>query len=618
MKYITLLITTVSLMVLNLSLNITHEVTIGPPSIGTIVLNGAEVTKPITIQAESVKISRYLEPGLGWAQFEIHGKKKASVSYRSSFLYVIPQITVRLVNRRQKEHGDFSLRICAIAAPYWVSNKNPNQRLSLNSRTPFSLQNALRCVAEDSIQGNLDSNWSDPKLLEESMFLLDDADDDTIQDVQNRLETIQPNILYIGSMTLSFPGAVEIARKAKLLFGENILVVLGGRHVNETFYKDPTGVKHHKGSPLLLMEQGRIERVFDLVVSGDGEDISKVIANIRQHTTLHNQSIENFFDHVQELKTAKGSWVAGWIDKSGIKTITGDEPLDRSHLPVPAEMFGVNACFPVFKTDYTAHVYSDSGRGCVRDCSFCSERHLVTGVVQNPSGAADRLFNQLLVVRKIGESNGCSISAFVEDSILLMGSVEQLSRLAGLMEESKFYLKFGGQFTINDLTDPRVQQQIRRLQKYGLSYIYTGMETIDQKVAIDMSKNRKKEIPWLVQNRNALDFVSESGLNFGVSVLFGLGESQEQRLLHLDTLIEWQREYQNPLVVSLNWATEHPLLNKSQHDFVDWGTEKEDSRLPLLQEIFGEASAKYCFNPLPSFEELAIIADKFRTLNNRT
>jgi hypothetical protein len=39
--------------------------------------------------------------------------------------------------------------------------------------------------------------------------------------------------------------------------------------------------------------------------------------------------------------------------------------------------------------------------------------------------------------------------------------------------------------------------------------------------------------------------------------------------------------------------------------------------LGLIQEIFGEASARYCFHPLPDQNELRQIADKFSANNLR-
>lgn len=589
--------------------------TINPLPGGEVLFHGQDVTKTTSVEAKSVKVLMYLERGFGWKETELPGKREVQLHLHQ--MVYIPPLDSWSLRVIRAQHQRYSLRFCAIAAPQWVrSHRDSTQRLSLNSRTPFSLQNAMRCLADKAQKGELVCNWEDPYLLGESILLLDDYGDN-VQMLKERLEAIRPNVLFLGTMTLSFPGAVRIAVTAKQMFGDDVLVVLGGKHVNETFYMDGKNPSHHKASPLKLMQAKKIDHVFDIVVSGDGEYVSSRIAEMVDNFLKKGLSPHSILTNMDEISSADGTWCLGWIDESNeIRTMVGTRPIDRNQLPVPAEVFGVDSRFPIFGTDYTAHVYSDSGQGCVRDCSFCSERRSVSGLIQQPATGADRLFRQLCAVKRIGEENCCSMSAFVEDSILLTGNPQQLGRLADMMEKSCFHMKFGCQFTIGDLTNQRVQSEIIRLQKHGLCYIYTGMETLNPEVAAAFSKNRSKETPWLTQNEKALAFVRETGLSFGVSVLFGLGESQADRLLHLETLALWKERYGNPQVVSLNWATEHPLFNKSEHEFVEWGTDDDDPRLGLMQEIFGEASARYCFHPLPGLEELQQIADKFSAINN--
>ncbi len=622
MKTITAILVVISLMAANFTTSTRWQTVIEPINNefgGQVVFQGKKVTEPVVIEASAVKVSMYLEYGLGWTETSLPGESHTSLHFQQILVYVAPINSERQeIVSAGKRHRDYSLRICAIAAPYWErSYKASTERQSLNSRTPFSLQNAMRCLAEEAQQGKLECNWEDFGLLGESIILVDDYEDNASH-LEERLLAIQPNVLFLGSMTLSFPGALEIGKTAKRLFGDEVLVVLGGKHVNETFYMDGQTPMHHKASPLKLMQEKKIDPVFDIVVSGDGEYVSLKIAEVIGRLAKEGSSPSEIYKHMDEVASALGTWCLGWINHSNdIETVVASRSIDRDNLPIPAEVFGVDSRFPIFKTDYTAHVYSDSGRGCVRDCDFCSERRGVAGLMQQPSTGADRLFRQLCAVNKIGEENNCLMSAFVEDSILLTGSPQQLDRLADLMEKSNFYMKFGGQFTIPDLTNNRVQSAIIRLQKHGLCYIYAGMETINPAAAIALSKNRSKGIPWLNQNEKAFEFIHEAGLSFGVSVLFGLGESHDERMLHLDTLALWKEKYGNPQVVSLNWATEHPLFNKSEHDFIEWGTDKEDPRLELMQEVFGEATARYCFRPLPEQDELRQIAEKFKTLNSR-
>lgn len=622
MKTITAILAAISLMAANLTAHTRWLTVIEPINNdfgGQVVFQGKKVTEPVVVEASDAEVSMYLEYGLGWAETRLPGERHTSLHFHQNLIYVAPINPGKLeIAATGKRHRDYNLRICAISAPYWIrSFDSTTRRQSLNSRTPFSLQNAMRCLAEEAQRGKIECNWEDHYLLSESVLLVDDYEDN-VGVLEERLQAIQPNVLFLGSMTLSFPGAIQIGKTAKRMFGDNVLVVLGGKHVNETFYMDGQIPTHHKASALKLMQEKKIDHVFDIVVSGDGEYVSMRIAEVVDRLVKGGLPPSSILTHMDEVESADGTWCLGWIDKSNeIKTVVSSRSMDRETLPIPAEVFGVDSCFPIFQTDYTAHVYSDSGRGCVRDCDFCSERRSVAGLMQQPSTGADRLFRQLCSVREIGEINNCSMSAFVEDSILLTGSPQQLARLADLMEKSGFHMKFGGQFTIPDLTNPRVQSEIIRLQKHGLCYIYAGMETINKKAAIALSKNRSKGTPWLDQNEKALAFIHETGLGFGVSVLFGLGESRTERMVHLEKLALWQEKYGKPQVVSLNWATEHPLFNKSEHDFVEWGTDGDDPRLGLMQQVFGEASARYCFKPLPDLGELRQIAEKFTTLNSR-
>jgi hypothetical protein len=77
----------------------------------------------------------------------------------------------------------------------------------------------------------------------------------------------------------------------------------------------------------------------------------------------------------------------------------------------------------------------------------------------------------------------------------------------------------------------------------------------------------------------------------------------------LESITDWQARYHgNPCVVSLNWATQHPLLDVSRFDYVQWGTPADSERLPYYQEMFGEASELYpVVHQHPTIAELAQI-----------
>jgi hypothetical protein len=228
MKTATSILAIISLMVANFTTNTRWSTTIEPINNdfgGQIVFQDKKVVEPIVIQMPSVRVSMYLEYGLGWREIDIPGERHTSFHFQQMLVYVAPINPTRLeIATTGKRHRDYSLRICAISAPYWIrSFDSTTRRQSLNSRTPFSLQNAMRCLAEDAQRGKIECNWVDHDLLSESVLLVDDYEDN-VGVLEERLRAIQPNVLFLGSMTLSFPGAIQIGKTAKRMFGDNVLV----------------------------------------------------------------------------------------------------------------------------------------------------------------------------------------------------------------------------------------------------------------------------------------------------------------------------------------------------------------------------------------------------------
>ncbi len=503
----------------------------------------------------------------------------------------------------------------AVASPYWPKQIHKGKKHDLDSRIPFSLQNAMRCLAYACLQGRLNTNLSDRVSLNDSILLMNYWKDD-LPVFTEKLKRIKPQLLFIGSMTLGIPGAVQLAKIAKKILGDKVFIVLGGKHINETVYLRGQTVFHHKSSPLLLMSQGKIPIVFDLVVSGDGEDVVLEIAQQISRLRKKNSPLSRFFTNLKSLETARGNWIVGWVEKSKIHTIHSKGiPLDRGSLPTPAKVFGVNQSnnFPIFGSGPTAHIYSDMGKGCVLDCFFCSERRSINGELSSVKTGARRLYKQLKTAHESRAS-----SAFCDDSIVLGGNVQQLNKFADFLEEQPIHIRFGVQLTVSLLLIGKIQETIIRLSSLGLTYVYVGLETGSEKIAQTIYKCKPGKQKWIEKNRSAIEFITKNNIDFGVSVLFGIGESQADRLHLLELLASWQKQYQgNPKVVSLNWAVHHPLFNSAPYDFLEWGTPTSDSRLALFQELFGEASVRYCMpgvNP-PTLSELREIRKSFHKLS---
>ncbi|MFP3862230.1 B12-binding domain/radical SAM domain-containing protein [Pseudomonas capeferrum] len=492
------------------------------------------------------------------------------------------------------------IRAIAISAPECISGYKSGR--ALNSTDPVSLFNACRSAASLA-QGRkgawANSNWgrSDKKLREHFllMYSLDD-----MHRLENLIQASRPNILFIGTMTLCMPGAVKCAKLARKMFGDKLLIILGGRHINETIYladerkRSPSLVKHHRASPGRLIRELEIPPLFDIIISGEAE---KLIVEIGELFSRSHQSPATFIAENLDTKT-EGRWIADF-PLSDNTLVSDGIPLKHDELPSVVGTFGVTASFDVFQGRMTSHIFSDTGPGCIYDCTFCSERRSIAGNIQEIQGAPRRLYNQLKetvsAVKQDHPNKGAS--AFVEDSIFLSGSPAAITQLCQLLEKAPLEIIFGGQFTIDQIL--RKKDVIQRLAKCGLRYIFIGLETLEPQEIGGMSKDVDcKKQTWKDRFLQTLDFMAANHIDCGCALLFGLGEAHTSRRNLLNDLIALKRETGQPLTLSANWAVQHPLRScreSENENYLRWGT-PEGELLDYFHR-FGEASLEY---PLPN------------------
>ncbi len=342
------------------------------------------------------------------------------------------------------------------------------------------------------------------------------------------------------------------------------------------------------------MASGRIPPVFDAVVSGDGEYLIAALGDGLATVLSGALPLKNALGFIEP--TVPGDWILGWLD-CGRPTVlvSAGAAMDYGAMPSPSRMFGASASFDVFDGRPTAHVYSDTGRGCVYDCAFCSERSTVTGGMRDLSNGPARLWRQLdeacATLRQ--DRPGRGASAFVEDFVLLGGSPRLVSAFAERLERQPLDIVFGAQLTVDQILTRRAE--IERLARVGLNYVFVGIETLFPDAIGGMSKDLgRKRTPWLRRVFEALAHLKENGIHCGCAVLFGLGETQDGRLDLIEALQRLQRDIGMPSPISANWAVQHPLCgsdDNANYDYVDWGTPHG----PYLDcfHRFGEASLRY-------------------------
>ncbi len=531
------------------------------------------------------------------------------------------------------------LRVLAVSAPQWPARPANTKILSFTAKTPFSLQNAVRQAAgfaqNKSNAAWADSNWTTQRECQESVLLLEFMDEAQTQ-LQLILPNLRPSILLIGAMTLGLPGAVEIAKLARALLGEQCLIVLGGKHTNETFRQIKSDVVMLESCPLNLMKRGAISLVsnipiFDIVFSGEGEEFITVLGEVVYGLTEENLSPRVALSRMSELKRARGSWLAGWLDQEQTSVISSiGMPLDFNIIPTAPAVFGIQSKFDIFNNVLTGHAYSDMGRGCRYNCFFCSERSEINGklnfgnIFLDPVHRLVEHFEDIWVSG--GAGNNGSVAAFVEDSILLGGHVNLIQQLIDLLrikiEGKKLSnFQFGCQLTVSDIATLHKRNLLKPLSEVGCTYVAFGMETINEGVASKMSKHHRKGL-WSDASREALSNLANSKIRSGVFVLWGIGETQLERQHQIEQLSHWKAEFGEPSAIGLNWATLHPgansgvgnqLVANEDHEpfwatspfenslkrplpnFLEWGTTEESQLLPLAVELFGEIAEKYSF-----------------------
>ena len=518
------------------------------------------------------------------------------------------------------------LRVLAISAPHYISAGHITETYSFTSQTPFSLQNALRDAISKAVE--IKGVWGQSNLAEEksrndSVFLMQYWEEEK-ELLKKKLKTLRPNLLLIGTMTLGFPGAIAAAKLAKEILGNDVCIVIGGKHVNESLFYIRNEICNLQSSPLRLMAEKLIPRVFDVVISGDGEKIITRLGEAISKLNDRGLPVVEVLRYKSFLEEAEGDWLAGQLmyeDSIVYFQSKKSNPIDYETLSFPSDKFELTAGFKIFKTDLTAHAYSDISKGCAYNCYFCSEKGTINGKLRiKNSTTAKRLFQQFKLINQLQKTKykDQTISVFVEDSIFLGGLPEYLDTFHSLMQGNGISLPFGVQFTLDTFLQNLVL--IGELRNVGLKYVAFGVETQNENIASTFSKNSNKQKGWAEKTEEVVLMCKSLDLDCGMFLLWGLGETQKERVDQLNQIIFWKTEYKINIEVGLNIATIHPLRDQSNTiSFTEWGTDADSPYLNLFIEMFGEASEKYVIdsNKLPSIDELKELREIFFCLQNR-
>ncbi len=382
--------------------------------------------------------------------------------------------------------------------------------------------------------------------------------------VEKVLKVMKPKVVLISSVSPAHRYAIDIARVVREHLPD-CLIVLGGRHVDETMHFDSVErqVVLEPSNAVVKILDGTIEPVFDFLIAGDGyyalDLLMKVLSlsmELETKTTNTHAVIDALtrfaplFDpipgHSLIVGLDAGRVVHAWVINSALK-------LDLSVLPSPYQAFAIRALFPIFQRDgrvlRTAHFMVTNS--CTYHCYFCSEGVTVVG--------GFRSFNaegiQRAVERVVEYVEYGAEALFFDDSIFWGGNFgnvvnfcRELNHLRDLarnspskvmrvfgrtIEAQKLVdLVWGAQFTVDLLASRRMPEEsifvLSEMKKAGCVYVYMGIESMAAQVIEHVHKNVNRRQAWEDRVRLALGIARTAGITVGSSVLFGLdGETLE-------------------------------------------------------------------------------------------
>ncbi len=382
--------------------------------------------------------------------------------------------------------------------------------------------------------------------------------------VEKVLKVMRPKVVLISSVSPAHRYAIDIARVVRKHLPD-CLIVLGGRHVDETIHFDAVTrqIVLEPTSAIVKIFDGVIEPVFDFLVAGDGyyalDILMKVISismDLELKTTIVHAVLEALSKFAPLFDPIPGRSIIVGLESNTVAhawMINSEIKLDLSILPSPYQAFAVRALFPIFKRDEqvlrTAHFMVTNA--CTYHCYFCSEGVTVVG--------AFRSFNaegvQRALERVVEYISYGAEALFFDDSIFWGGnfgnvinfcrelihlrdiaknSPSKIMRIFGREVETQKVvdLMWGAQFTVDLLASRRVPEEamlaLHEMKKAGCCYIYIGIESMSAPVIEKVHKNINRKQAWDDRVRVALGMARVAGITVGSSVLFGLdGETME-------------------------------------------------------------------------------------------
>ena len=445
------------------------------------------------------------------------------------------------------------------------------------------------------------------------------------------LKNVQPKVVLISAVSPAHRYALDIARTVREQL-PGCLIILGGRHADETIKLDPVTqeLALQPSSTLSKIADGSIAQVIDFIIAGESYyalDVLMKAISLAMDIPSRTVNATAVLDVLTEFSPLFGPVpgqaliAAPYPDTVHYWPITGYK-IDLSALPSPYKAFAIRARFPIFETDghisRTAHFMVTNA--CPYHCFYCSEGVSVVGGFNSfKDESLGQALERMLEYVQYGAE-----AIFFDDSIFWGGNVGLIINFCRewikLREEAAWdnspevtlmgkkvdrrkllSLEWGAQLTVDFLAGRRPEVAmiiLDTMRQAGCTYLYIGIESMAEAVIKNVHKNVSRKRPWDERVRIVLGLARHAGIRVGSSILFGLeGETQttiEETIEKVEELLaEDLISIASPNILTYHPSTEITRLHQKENE-LDYHSANMDNRPPytFFEEAFPAVVSK--------------------------
>ncbi len=295
----------------------------------------------------------------------------------------------------------------------------------------------------------------------------------TVPELQEHVNSFQPDVVGIGTLTPTFYRAIEEAQAIKDV-DPDTEIVFGGVHPS-----------------FMYKETLKDYSCVDFVVIGEGE-----------YTMLE---LVRALDNGQDLKTIKG--IAYRKGDEVYRTEKRSPIQNLDELPIPARHLFSMELYPQFRRGSIS-----TSRGCPYRCIFCSASAFNGHKVRFHS--IERILEEIELLKN---RFGCNEITFNDD--LFLFDRKRVLQLCQKIKERNLDIKWGCDARIDSVTP----ELLKIMVEAGCTTVLFGVESFSQKVLDTIGKQYKVE-----DAKRALMWAREAGILSQVTLVLGLpGEDDE-------------------------------------------------------------------------------------------